>query len=109
MKKWEKDYVLDERIYEERDERYVFRSIWDNFIYNRVKKAIEAYTPERTECLMGTVIFSSNGTCWEELLVTSEVLARLAEQNCTVSAYRISRNWYLVDQINHENNDIVIK
>lgn len=96
-----KDYV-PEYFFERRDKEFVFRSRWDKILYNRVKRTVETYTQERPddECICGRVLFSIYGTGLRELLVTSDVLARLAEQKCTFSAYRISRNLYLLDQIN---------
>ena len=44
-----------------------------------------------------------------KLRVTSEVLARLAEQKCSFSAYRVGENKYLVDQINHKDRYVILK
>ena len=85
----------------------VFRSIWDEIVWRSVVAEIAAF--KRTPCLVGTVIYSSNGTGLSELLVTSEVLARLAERGCTFSAYRISKKWYILDQINHTLADVIIE
>lgn len=93
--------------FERRKSAYVFRSIWDDIVWRSVVEKISSF--ERTSCLYGTVLYSSNATGLPKLIVTSEVLARLAERGCTFSAYRISKNWYLLDQINHRRANIVIK
>ncbi len=109
-KKWKKEWAHGKR-FARRDPDYVFPSWKDEKVYKKVKKAVEDYYPLRRECLRGMIIFSSRKGFFGErpipkLKVTSEVLARLAEQGCTFSAYRTGYNTYLVDQINHEKAEI---
>ena len=107
-KKWKPGFV-SEHLYARRDPEYVFPSKKDKKIYGRVKKAVEDFEGERRRCLLGTVIYTSNGSGLMKLRVTSEVLARLAEQKCSFSAYRVGENKYLVDQINHKDRYVILK
>lgn len=97
---WNEGHVAEFLFVEEED--YVVPCVWDNIVYGRLKRKVDAYRPYRSECIYGWVIFS-NRRWWGEinLTVTSAVLARLAKQDCTFSAYRIGYNRYRVDQINH--------
>lgn len=97
-KSWTNEDAFEED-FAKRDPEYVRSSILDNYLYGKVKNAVEEYTPRRSRSLYGTVIFHG------KIIVTSEVLARLAEQGCSFSAYRISYNLYLADQINHEQKE----
>lgn len=82
----------------DRNPEYVIPSKWDDIIYKNVKKEIErflAVAPIIRSKQGGRIIYSGS------LKVTSEVLARLAEQECKFSAYRVGLNKYLVEQISN--------
>lgn len=100
-KEWKEGWSGCEEKYARRDPEYVIPDKRDDKIYKKLKKVVKEYTHLRDNCIYGYVIFSCRTADTSEFKATSEILARLAEQGCTFSAYRTGYNTYLIDQINH--------
>lgn len=96
-------FGICEEAFVDRNPEYVIPSKWDNIIYKKVKKEIERFlaaAPIIRSKRGGRIIYSGR------LNVTSEVLARLAEQECKFYAYRVGLNKYLVEQISNPHWNI---
>lgn len=96
-----------EGYFQERDPRYVVPSRRDDKLYRKVIAEITYF--KNYHCGISETITGDRILFAGRIKVTSEVLARLAEQGCKFSAYRVGFNSYIVDQINHPRWDVELK